>query len=537
MNHLLSNDNVVLDLSVRDKTDLLRGDELIQDGFEISHNDLANTFIKHRVQGNGPELNRWESVWTRSLETIHREISLIYPNIRDGFKQDFQISVIKSRPSGCGDSPGTGCYKKVLSCCEFHPYIGIGVLVDKSLLTVSSSYANFPAVKMHDLLEELGKKLVRENSPKKPIKWSRLWLYKDLFKVMLKEKMGGNNVEAIVLNSPEETRRLMAEGLSKMNHLRLLILRGVKFSGSLKCLSNKLRYVEWNEYPFMYLPPSFQPEVPVHLILKHSCMTQLWEGKKYMPNLISLDLSHSKNLIKMPDFGEVPNLERLSLEGCIKLVEIDPSIGLLRKLEVLNLEDCKNLLSIPNNIVGLTSIKSLNLSGCSKVFNNQLDISSETAMHSQSASSCIFKRCLCPFRSLNYKDSAISLLPSLPSFSCLVYLKLSFCKLVQFPEAIGSLHYLKYLNLEGNKFVTLTCSLKEFSKLVDLRLSHCKRLKSLPELPSCTDIHENFRIIILYVFNCPNLEERERCSTMIFPWMAQVIEVHTPSFLLTFIYL
>ncbi|XP_061357607.1 disease resistance protein RPP2B-like [Gastrolobium bilobum] len=226
----------------------------------------------------------------------------------------------------------------------------------------------------------------------------------------------------------------------------------------------------------------------------------------------------------MPNFGEVPNLEKLNLEGCIRLVEIDPSIGLLRKLTVLNLTDCKNLVSIPNNIVGLTSLRSLYLTEHLKKF----DISSKTAMHSQSTySSSIFKRFLFPFRSLyspTLKDSATCLLPSLPSFSSMTVLDLSFCDLHQLPDGIGSLHSLVSLSLEGNKFVTLTCSLKELSRLLLLRLSHCKQLKSLPELPSRTDIHEQLRIRELYAFNCPNLEERESRSTMIFPWMTQVIE-------------
>jgi len=77
-----------------------------------------------------------------------------------------------------------------------------------------------------------------------------------------------------------------------MSNLRLLIVKYTRnISGSPICFSNELRYVEWNEYPFMYLPSIFQPN---------------------------------------------------------QLVELDPSIGLLRKLVYLNLKDCKNIISIPN---------------------------------------------------------------------------------------------------------------------------------------------------------------------------------------------
>jgi Leucine-rich repeat (LRR) protein len=75
----------------------------------------------------------------------------------------------------------------------------------------------------------------------------------------------------------------------------------------------------------------------------------------------------------MPRFLEIPNLEYLDLEGCIKLVQIDPSIGVLKRLSELNLlQDCENLVSIPMNIFGLSSLKYLNLSGRPKLLNKQL---------------------------------------------------------------------------------------------------------------------------------------------------------------------
>ncbi|KAJ1408086.1 P-loop containing nucleoside triphosphate hydrolase [Sesbania bispinosa] len=356
------------------------------------------------------------------------------------------------------------------------------------------------------------------------------------------------NVEAIVLNDPYEEEKLMVEVLSKMSHLRLLILHEVKFSGSLNCLSNKLKYVDWHEYPFMYLPSSFQPNQLVELILKDSNIKQLWEGKKHLPSLRTMDLSHSKYLIKMPDLGDAPNLEWLNLEGCIKLVHIDRSIGLLEKLIFLNLKDCKNLASIPENILGLSNLEYLNLLGCSKVFNKQLldkaenaehlkklDMS-EATLHSQSTSS-ILKWIMFPFNFLytrGYKDSATCLLPSLPNFSCLRELDISFCGLSQIPNAIGCILCLERLNLGGNNFVTLHCSFKELSKLVYLNLEHCKHLKSLPELPSRTCLPVGGEFLIgkkppgSYIFNCPKLCERD-CSSMSFSWMIQLLQVNNES--------
>jgi len=120
-----------------------------------------------------------------------------------------------------------------------------------------------------------------------------------------------------------------------------------------------------------------------------------------------------------------------------------------------------------------------------------------------------------------HKDSVSRLLFSLPIFSCMRELDLSFWNLHQIPGAFGNLHCLECLDLKGNNFSTLPC-LKEHSKLLALNLQHCKRLKYLPELPSRTyfpsrtymppwSIRENLldddTKFGLYIFNCPELIE------------------------------
>ncbi|RZC09249.1 TMV resistance protein N [Glycine soja] len=95
------------------------------------------------------------------------------------------------------------------------------------------------------------------------------------------------------------------------------------------------RYLSWNEYLFECLPPSFEANKLVELILYASNIKQLWKGRKCLHNLIYLILSHSKNLIEIHDLIEALNLERLDLQGCIQLKKIHPSIGLLRKTHLL----------------------------------------------------------------------------------------------------------------------------------------------------------------------------------------------------------
>ena len=60
-------------------------------------------------------------------------------------------------------------------CMKYH----IGVLVAKSLLKISGMM-----VTMHNLVEDMGKEIVRKESPKDPGKRSRLWLHEDIIQVL-----------------------------------------------------------------------------------------------------------------------------------------------------------------------------------------------------------------------------------------------------------------------------------------------------------------------------------------------------------------
>jgi len=72
----------------------------------------------------------------------------------------------------------------ILNCCGFHADIGLGILIDKSLISIT----NHSGITMHSLLEELGRKIVQENSSKEQRRWSRVWSKKQFYNVKM-EKM------------------------------------------------------------------------------------------------------------------------------------------------------------------------------------------------------------------------------------------------------------------------------------------------------------------------------------------------------------
>ncbi|KAL2327872.1 hypothetical protein Fmac_021299 [Flemingia macrophylla] len=426
----------------------------------------------------------------------------------------------------------------------YYPEYGLQILIDKSLIAVTCDGDIF----MHNLLRNLGKFIVREKSPNEPWKWSRIWDYEDLCKLLSDDKTP-ENLEIVSIECPDtyNQRIIRTESLSKMSRLKMFMLLGQYFPefpgvlGRLENLSNELRYLIWTAYPFESLPPRFEPDKIVQLYLPFSNIKQLWEGTKPLHNLRRLDLSHSKKLIDVLDFTEALNLETINLEGCTQLRQIDPSIGHLRKLTILNLKGCRNLTILPYSLFGLNSLEYLNLSGCSKL-NSQLSDElmkkvhiDEAPIHSQSTSSY----------SRSHKESVGYLLPSSSIFPCMRILDLSFCNLLRIPNAIANLSCLERLDLIGNKFSTLP-NLKQLSKLIYLRIQDCKQLKYLPELPLridgrstslfyCPRVCPLFELhqpkwfsaynAGLYIFNCPKLVERERFTSIRTSWMIQMIQI------------
>ncbi|GKB67795.1 NB-ARC domains-containing protein, partial [Tanacetum coccineum] len=256
-----------------------------------------------------------------------------------------------------------------------------------------------------------------------------------------------------------------------------------------------------------------------------------------------MKLRYCCNLTTTPDFSEITNLEELSLEGCVNLVSVHPSIGMLKRLVVLNLRDCKRVQNFPSR-VEMDALQVLNLTGCLKV--DQLPdavgrIKSLTELHVDRTAITelpSFVSSLINLESLSFggqgriqprwwtfgllsKQQHPQILVSLSGLHMLKYLNFSYCNLEQVPDAIGGLLLLKKLNLEGNNFTSLPGSLRQLSHLEELRLDGCKKLEVLPELPpsiwnisasDCTSLTEvcgsskdPFRYRNNFFRNCPKL--------------------------------
>ncbi|KAM3683799.1 hypothetical protein ACJW31_12G176100 [Castanea mollissima] len=422
---------------------------------EESYMDLSMDFVNYakglplalKVLGSSlyaKGRNEWKSALDKVKEEPNRTILDILQISFDGLTNSEKGLFLDIACFFKGENKD--CISDILESFGYYPDCNIGVLKDKSLITIDD-HGN---LWMHDLLQDMGQEIVRRESPKEPGGRSRLWIYKDVIRV-LKNNTGTEAVEGIMLKVPiQEMEHLHAEAFSKMKNLRFLKISNEKFRQgfingilqlpkSLNYLSDELRIIEWHGYPFKSMPTSFQPNNLLELKMCCSRIKYLWKGIMNLYELRLIDLSDSQNLIEMPDLSGAPKLKQLILQGCIRLSKIHASLGNLKCLIRLDLNGCKCLESLPPKI-SLEALEILDLVGCSR--------------------------------------------------------------LKKFPEIVGNMPHLSELCLSGTAIKDLSLSTKYLTGLTKLDLSDCKNLSSLSNACCCS-----MSLKILTLSGCSKLNE------------------------------
>ncbi|KAG6675511.1 hypothetical protein I3842_15G106600 [Carya illinoinensis] len=249
---------------------------------------------------------------------------------------------------------------KIFDSCGFFPDDGMDRLRDKCLITIEGRY-----VRMHDLLQDMGREIVRLESPNEPGQRSRLFFHEDVRHV-LEEGMGTNKVAGMIIEMPEgeEVIRLNSEAFVQMKRLRVLINRNASFSSGPNYLSNELRVLDWFEYPLQSLPPNFHGNKLIIFKMRGSFIRELSVIK--FKNMTIMEFNDCNSLTKVPDLSSVQNLKELSVEMCTSLVEVHDSVGSLENLCELSFYGCSNLRIFPASLK-LRSLRKLYLDDCSSL--------------------------------------------------------------------------------------------------------------------------------------------------------------------------
>ncbi|XP_020533296.1 disease resistance protein RPV1 isoform X2 [Jatropha curcas] len=253
----------------------------------------------------------------------------------------------------------------ILEGCGYCSIIGFQNLIDRFLLIIDEENK----LMMNQLVRDMGREIVRQESTFDLGIRSRLWRYEDSLTVM-RIYNGTAAIRGLVLNKQEANQastnevEINTKAFAKMSNLKLLHLNNANLQGGYNDFPKSLAWLCWHGSPLNFIPNNFSLEDLVVLDMRWSSLIQCWKGILVLAKLKFIDLSHSHCLVKTPDFRGLPCLERLKLKDCVNLIEVDESIGYLAKLVSLNLKDCKNLKKLPEKIVMVNSLKMINLSGC-----------------------------------------------------------------------------------------------------------------------------------------------------------------------------
>lgn len=482
---------------------------LYAEGLPLALKVMGSNLFGKTVEEWKSALAKYEKIPNKEVQNVLR---VTYDNLEENEKEIF-LDI------ACFFKGETVEYvEKTLQACGFFPKFGISVLTDRSLVSIDE----YNRLRMHDLIQDMGREVVREVSPLEPGKRSRLWNHEDVIEV-LTENSGTYRVQGMMVDLPDQYMvHLKDDSFKKMKNLKILIVRNGHFYGSPQHLPNNLRLLDWMEYPSSTLPSTFHPKKLVVLNLSRSRFT-MQEPFKHLDSLTSMDLSHCEFLTKLPDVSGVPNLTELNLDYCTNLEQVHDSVGFLEKLIELRAYGCTKLKDFPHAIK-LSSLKSLILNWCSSLqtfptilgkMDNLISISIEgtgieelppsignlVALQELSMTSCLSLKELPENIDMlhNLRNLDIEGCPQLRSFltklreigqSTLTFgnvqsLNLENCGLIDedLPIIFNCFPNLASLVLSGNNFETLPRCIQEYHAMEMLHLDNCKQLQEIISIP------------------------------------------------------
>ncbi|KAI9070868.1 hypothetical protein K1719_047169, partial [Acacia pycnantha] len=175
---------------------------------------------------------------------------------------------------------------QMLQNLDLHPIVGIKVLIDKSLVIDDKGI-----LWVHDILQEMGKNIVFQESPNDVGKRSRIWSLEDANSV-LEGKKGSEAIRGIVLRLHQECVLYWdSKAFSKMCNLKLLIITSsydphikrvcfMNLAYGLECFSSALKVLQWNGFCLKDLPSHVSHEEFIDLKMKPSPSKQLCRGSQ-----------------------------------------------------------------------------------------------------------------------------------------------------------------------------------------------------------------------------------------------------------------
>ncbi|XP_004492416.1 disease resistance protein Roq1-like [Cicer arietinum] len=301
----------------------------------------------------------WKSSFAKYERVIRKDIHEILKVSYDDLEED--VKGIFLDIACFFNSYEISYVREILYLHGFHAEDGIQELTDKSLMKIDVN----GCVRMHDLIQDMGREIVRQESTLEPGKRTRLWFSDDIVHV-LEENKGSDTIEVIIADFRKDIKvKWCGKAFGHMKNLRILIIRNARFSRGPQILPNSLRVLDWSGYQSSSLPSDFNPKNLAILNMSESCL-KWFESLKVFEMLSFLDFEGCKFLTEVPSLSRLPNLGALCLDYCTNLIRIHDSVGFLVRLVLLSAQGCTQLESLVPYI-NLPSLETLDLRGCSRL--------------------------------------------------------------------------------------------------------------------------------------------------------------------------
>ncbi|MED6134170.1 hypothetical protein PIB30_034787 [Stylosanthes scabra] len=497
--------------------------------------NVLGSYLRHK------SIQFWESTLKKLQRHPHQDIHIAFRKIYDELDEPNKEIFLDIAFFFHGEKKDL--VTSILEACNFSAINGVEVLHDKAMITTIPFKET---IDMHGLLREMAYEVVHEENSKDPRKRSRLRDTEDICDVLKENKKSLDAIEGIILDlSQIKDLRLSPDAFKRMNSLRFLKLYipSGQSSGKmvlpkdLEPFSDKLRYFEWHQYPFVSLPPRFCAKLLVEIRMPHSHVKKLWQQNQELEHLEGIDLSECKDLEELPDLSEAKRLRWVNLSGCVSLTILPSSVFSSNTLVSLILDRCTNLQCVKAK-GHLNSLQYISVKGCSNLTEfavssdliKNLDLSNTKIQELDKSIGKLQK-----LESLNLEGSRVKHLPKeLSALKLLKELKHSYSGLVidkkqlqdlfdglqslqilhlkdcknsfEFPDNIIALTKLRELRLDGSYVTRLPATIKCLRELEIFSVDNCIFLETLPEPPSSI---KEFSVV-----NCSSLESVAHLNTL-----------------------
>ncbi|XP_048133533.1 disease resistance protein RPV1-like [Rhodamnia argentea] len=384
------------------------------------------------------------------------------------------------------------------TACGFFPRRGIEVLINMSLIKIVKKNKLW----MHDQLRDLGREIIRQESPIDPEKRSRLWIREEILDIIRSKERKGK-IQGLDLNGRHTQILLTNDEFERFPHLRFLKLCNGTFVGDFANCGTKLRWMSWDSPPpdFRVVNMYLQNIVVLKLSTNRFNDSDVWSLIKMACTLKVLSLQDCPNITRTPNVSGCSTLERLTLQECENLRTIDCSIGMLKCLIDLDIDSCPSLEELPDEIGGLVTLKRFSLKRCLKVRKLPESIGKLRCLLTFDISDTSINELpnsvggLPKLEFLSMASTKIKELPkSILNWALLLELDLSFAKIIELPESIGNLKMLKVIRVGYNPIKKFPHALGTLKNLEELHAPDCKLEGEIP-----TEIGElsMLRILVL----------------------------------------